>query len=590
MNEGQKGACHAPQSRPLVKPVQAALCLIALSSCSFEGGRIAVEKGLSEPEALMRAEPLSTSPRAAEAGVVRMKGFRVAGPSVRLDVKVLPEEFSQKVRFLSKGAESLAQTLADVANLIGFPIQASDLLQQGQAREDNLGARWGSNGMSAAWVTSPSNEMDYEGSVQGLLDAVAAQNNLSWRFNGQSASVEFYRFETKAFSVSVPSGQKNINASISLTGVGEGASATSSSSAVGNSSAASGALAGNVSVNQATSVNPWGSIMQGVRQILSEGNSGLNSMSTSQNSVGVTQVGNLAPGNALSNPSLTNALSGAGAAQAVANPELGLITVTARPQTLVRVQQYLRSINDRFAKNVLIDVKIYSFSLDEQKSLGFGLNMLYTKLNQMNASVVSPQPLQAGVDTPGVLTLGAPTGSGAWSGSTFVAQALSQLGRVSLLKQAQVLAVNGQPSPVQVANEISFIASSATTLSPNAGSITTQTTGTKVVGFTANFLPLILGDGRILLSYQIQISSLASALTPNAQGIQTPNVASQSLQQQAFVEDGQSIVLFGYDEERNAQAQALSVGGVSRSSSKNRDMVVMVLQINTGAQRVSTQR
>jgi hypothetical protein len=519
-----------------------------------------------------------------------MKGFRVAGPSVRLDAKVLPEEFSQKVRFLSKGAESLAQTLADVANLIGFPIQASDLLQQGQAREDNLGARWGSNGMSAAWVTSPSNEMDYEGSVQGLLDAVAAQNNLSWRFNGQSASVEFYRFETKAFSVSVPSGQKNINASISLTGVGEGASATSSSSAVGNSSAASGALAGNVSVNQATSVNPWGSIMQGVRQILSEGNSGLNSMSTSQNSVGVTQVGNLAPGNALSNPSLTNALSGAGAAQAVANPELGLITVTARPQTLVRVQQYLRSINDRFAKNVLIDVKIYSFSLDEQKSLGFGLNMLYTKLNQMNASVVSPQPLQAGVDTPGVLTLGAPTGSGAWSGSTFVAQALSQLGRVSLLKQAQVLAVNGQPSPVQVANEISFIASSATTLSPNAGSITTQTTGTKVVGFTANFLPLILGDGRILLSYQIQISSLASALTPNAQGIQTPNVASQSLQQQAFVEDGQSIVLFGYDEERNAQAQALSVGGVSRSSSKNRDMVVMVLQINTGAQRVSTQR
>ncbi len=556
--------------------------ILCLGACSFEGNRRLIDKGIDQTDELMRTEPSKVNRVQTPSAVVRMKGPRISGQAVRLDTEVLPDVFSQKVRFFSKGGSSLTQTIADISKLIGLPIKVGELLNQSMGREEAMGSHMGSAQLGMPLSASLGVEIDFEGSVQGLMDLLAGQTNLSWRYNAQSGAVEFYRYETKAFSVSVPGGQKNINASISLSGVSEGGA---SASAGAGTNAGTGA--GNVSVNQAMSVNPWVSIMQGVRSILSDANQALNPSSQVQGQASLGATGGNALPSSPTGASLGSMAVGVIGAQAVANPELGLITVTARPQTLERVQQYVRSINERFAKNVLIDVKIYSFSLDEQKSLGFGLNMLYTKLNQMNASTVSPQPLQAGVDTPGILTLGAPTGSGAWSGSNFVAQALSQLGRVSLLKQAQVLAINGQPSPVQVANEISYVASSATTLAPNVGSITTQTTGTKVVGFTANFLPLILGDGRILLSYQIQISSLASALTPNAQGIQTPNVATQSLQQQAFLDDGQSIVLFGYDEERNAQAQALSVAGLSNSSSMNRDMVVIVLQVNTGAHRVT---
>jgi len=561
------------------------MCLgFGLCACSFEANRQGIEKGISQTQGFMDTEPSRPSQPSPPGGVMHIKGPRVSGQVVRLDEQELPDVFSQKVRFLSKGASSMAQITADISKLIGVPIKASELLNQGLGHDDAMGSRLASPQSSMSWGPSVGVEIDFEGSAQSLMDLLAGQNNVSWRFNPQSAAVEFYRFETKAFSVFVPGGQKNINASISLSGVSDGGGAGNST---GAASAAAGTGAGNVSVNQAMSVNPWVSIMQGVRSILNDTNQSLSSSLGLQGQMGMgASSGGGLPASLGANAIGGTTLSASGA-QAVANPELGLITVTARPQALERVQQYVRAINERFAKNVLIDVKIYSFSLDEQKSFGFGLNMLYTKLNQMNANIVSPQPLQAGVDTPGILTLAAPTGSGAWSGSNFVAQALSQLGRVALLKQAQVLAINGQPSPVQVANEISFIASSATTLAPNVGSITTQTTGTKVVGFTANFLPLILGDGRILLSYQIQISSLASALTPNAQGIQTPNVATQSLQQQAFLEDGQSIVLFGYDEERNAQAKALSVAGLSNSSSMNRDMVVIVLQVNTGARRVT---
>jgi Flp pilus assembly secretin CpaC len=104
------------------------------------------------------------------------------------------------------------------------------------------------------------------------------------------------------------------------------------------------------------------------------------------------------------------------------------------------------------------------------------------------------------------------------------------------------------------------------------------------VGFTANFLPLILGDNRILLQYQMQISQL-TALTQVVSGgssIQTPQISSQSLQQQAFVQDGQSIVLFGFDQNRDTADVAAGIGSASKAGTSQRQMMVIVMQVNGG--------
>jgi len=165
-----------------------------------------------------------------------------------------------------------------------------------------------------------------------------------------------------------------------------------------------------------------------------------------------------------------------------------------------------------------------------------------------------------------------------------VVQALSQFGNVALQTQGQVLAVNGQPSPIQVANEINYLASSASTQTANVGTTTTLVPGTKVVGFTANFLPMILGDNRILLQYQLQLSQLTALTQVSSAGslIQTPQISTQSLQQQAFVRDGQSIVLFGFDQTRDSIGSAASMSGASKAAHSERQMVVIVIQVNAG--------
>ncbi len=275
------------------------------------------------------------------------------------------------------------------------------------------------------------------------------------------------------------------------------------------------------------------------------------------------------------------------AGRAAANPELGLITITARPHAVQRVAAYVESINQRFAQNVMVDIKIYSLSLDNQASLGFSLDALYQRLNSTGVSIVGASPLRAGSGNPGQLTISASPASRV-SGSQLVVQALQQFGRVALQTQGQVIAVNGQPAPIQVANEVNYLASSATTQTANVGSTSTLTPGTRVVGFTANFLPLILDGNRILLQYQMQISSLTALTQVNSgtSSIQTPQISSQSLQQQAFVRDGQSIVLFGFDQDRTTLDNAINTGGASAATASARQMVVIVMQVSGGQKNV----
>lgn len=520
------------------------------------------------------------------ASLIRSEKPRVAGEMVYLRSRSLPDALMQSIGFVTRGNETFLQVLEDLSGLIAIPIRTNEISSKTSLSSFSpraiqsvpMGMGLPLPGGAASTVASDwSNfilNFEHQGSVKMLLDDLASKASASWRFNALNQSIEFYRYETRTFSVSLPAGIKSVSAGISLSGV----SGSSNASGLGSSvspNAPSSSGAGNVSVSQVLSINPWNSIMDGVRAILNEGHTGQglngNHLNTASNS-------NLNTANGL----LQNNPSSPSGSSAIANPELGMITVTARPEGLSRVERYIASINERFAHNVMIDVKIFSVALDEQNSLGFGLNMLYSKLGQWGASLSTPSPLRAGVDTPGILTLTPPSGASNWSGSSVVAQALAQWGKVALQRQGQVLAINGQPSPIQVANEISYVASSSTTNSANVGLITTQNTASKVVGFTANFLPLILGDNRILLSYQMQISSLASPLTPNAQGIQTPNIASQSLQQQAFVNDGQAIVLFGYDEQRTGVDSAMTWGGFSKSNGQSRQMMVIVLQVNSG--------
>jgi len=491
----------------------------------------------------------------------RTKRPRYTGEEITLRTSNWPEAFDQPDWYNTKGSQSLVQVLEDIAATRGISIktaQVAQLIQQ--AQQGAIGQQ------SPAGGVGPTNiNIDYNGTRRGLLEAIGAKADLSCRYNEVTHAVEFFRFETRSIQLVLPSSKKTISANISLSGVTGGGGGDSGGGGGGGSASAT---SGNVSVTQNNTVDPWTSVMQGIGTILN-----------SQMAGGAGGGAQPASGGQGDGASLS--VSSANG-YAVANKDLNMVTVTARPEMVEAIVHYIESINAKYSQNVQVDWTIYSLSLDRQSSGGITLNMLRSQVAKIGGSLITPAGLQAG-NPPGIFTIAKQAPDSPWTGSSLVFEALSQFGDAALMRQGQVMTVNGQPSPIQVANQISYKSSQTVNVVANAGVTKATTQSQIVVGLTGFFLPQVLEDNRIRLTYALNLSNLASPLTPDADGLSSPNVAAQSLQQDVFLRDGQTVVLFGYDEQRDSLNSATTVGGYSKAGESARQMVVIVMQINAGA-------
>lgn len=268
----------------------------------------------------------------------------------------------------------------------------------------------------------------------------------------------------------------------------------------------------------------------------------------------------------------------------IVNRDLSQIIVVAKPKYMDRVEKYVEQINKRFARNVLIDVRVYDIQLSDAAQAGISANFQKV-LSKYGVNIVGGDP--AGVSsvtgTPSSITIS----NGSASSSVFdvVAQALSTSGRVSTKNQGQVVAINGQPAPFQQASQITYLSSMQTTQTANVGSQVSLQPGTVTVGFTANFLPTILPDNRIMLQYQINTSTLSGlkTITSGGSSIQAPEISSQSLQQQAYLKDGQAIILFSFEQDRSQNGSTYGFTNISGAGSKNRSMTAVIIQVRTSS-------
>jgi type IVB pilus formation R64 PilN family outer membrane protein len=482
---------------------------------------------------------------AGKASFERTARARLAGDVIHIRNSAdLPPVFGKNINYSTQGSQTLGDVFDAVSKLINIPIHGRETITTNSSSSSAIAP-----GQNSALLGRVS--IEHAGSVKSMLDEIAAKASVSWRYVSSRNVIEFYKFETRTLSVFLLPGAKNVNSSISLAGVSSGGSSSG-----GGSSSAGG---GNVSVASNLSIDPWTGLVSGIQTILAEAD--------------------VATGASNSQGRTTQTSNG----RVQSSPDLGLVTVTARPATMERIVAYVTAINSRYARNILVDVKIYNVTLEDQAAAGFSIDALYSS-SRLGAALSGGSPVNSGTGTPGRLTLRATDPSSPWNGSSLLVQALNQYGKVSLQTQGQVMAVNGQPSPIQVADEVVYLASSSTTQTPNVGSTTTLTPGTRVVGFTAIFTPLLLSDNRIMMQYNINISSLAS-LTQVSSGnnsIFTPRVLSQSIPGSAFLNDGESLVLFGFDQKRDTADSAASPSGISKSGRSERQMMVIVIQVSGG--------
>lgn len=452
--------------------------------------------------------------------VVRDKGINIAGSEVEIASERPDPEWMRRQHVYVTADQKLPEILSALSREIGIHAQIAE----------DAATKLAERSANAAFY------VDWSGTIKGFLNHLALRTGLYWKF--ENGRILFFREETRNFQVYLPGGKNSLSSSISL-------SAAGGSSGGGSSGSGSGGGGGNtVSVSSSTTVDAYDSLLKSVTSMVGDGEG-----------------------------------------KVAINPALGVLTVTASPPVLERIGEFVRGVNERFARNVMINIKVYNLSLTRDQNMGVQLNDMFRTLSGdygfllQGASLIPPSG-----GTPGSMILERSTTTGSRT-SQLLVQALSQLGDVSLVTSGQVIAANGQPAPLQVGSEISYLASSSTTVTSDVGATTTLTPGKQSVGFTANFLPTLLGDNRILLQYQLNLSSLLSldSINSGSASIQTPNVATQSLQQQAFLKDGQSIVLFGFESGRSAHDKSYGLTGASRNANGERQMMVIVMEVFSGS-------
>lgn len=488
------------------------------------------EHGQPPEASVVSAQERMTKAASGSRGAVdRFSGPKLAGREIRITPTVTPAaKWLQDSFYLTSDTMTLAEVLQNIS--------------EGSERRVRVGS------MDEDWNDGKKLRQIFpiewsKGSLAGLLSHIAARMNASWRVS-EGDGIEFYQNETRSFQVSLPPGSRTMSSSLTLGSVTSSSTGGSGGSGGGGSTGGSGAQS---TVSSTLTINTFQAVLDGVKSLVgSEANDGKKA------SGGSTQV--------------------------IGNPELGLITVTGRPALLERVARHVEAINDRVAQNVFVQIKVMSVSVSKDDYASLGLDGILNRgLNQLKLESPGAKPAANGA--PGFLTVSR-TGGGL-AGSEVVLGLLKQAGEVAIVRSGQVIAANGQPAGVQVADEVNYLAQVSTSVVPNAGSQTSLTPGSRTVGFTATVLPMIMADNRLLLQYTLNLSSLLG-LTQNSSGgqtIQTPQISSQTLQQQAYVRDGESIVLFGFEQDRKSADNSLGIAGGGSNTSRNRQAIVIVMDV-----------
>lgn len=398
----------------------------------------------------------------------------------------------------------------------------------------------GIGGGAAAPQTLQSMSINYSGPVSGLLDIAANKAGIWWKF--VDGKVVFYRTETKTIYLPTNSRKSSGNSTIVTNSGGGGGSSSSSSS---------GSNASSASVTSDYVVDVWGDMEKTAKAV-------------------------------------------GGSAQVVANASAGSLTVTGTPAQVRAIEEWGKELTEQLSQQVAITVHVYRIKMSNEDTYNWDPSIVFKKTLDNCGFCLTPGSVltpTSGATPVGIAVgvLGGAHGAlGVISGSQAAFQALSTMGIVSETLQQTVVTLNGQPAPIQLANQQGYLASSATTQTANVGSTTTLTPGSITVGFTATFLPRIV-NGRIILNMTMTNSTSNGFLTVGnaTSSIQTPNVDMSTFQQSVSLTPGDALLLTGLQQDKSQTKNSgvgmadnpLLGGGVNSNTDKSMIAIVISAKV-----------
>jgi len=382
--------------------------------------------------------------------------------------------------------------------------------------------------INAHWTDPTRMLVSYRGPLSGLLEEVSSRFGIWWRY--EKNEIYFYRFQTRTFVLySLPTKQ---SLSTNIGGASTDAGAAGSSS---------------LSLTSSAELELWSNIEKSITSMISKD----------------------------ANLSL--------------DPANGTISLTATPNDIRRVAQFVNEQNMRLSRQVAISVKVLQVAINDSDQYALNLAAFFSDgAGVVNAGMASAA---SGFSDDVVRNLSMHVMPGNWNINASI-QALSTQTNTNLITSGTVTTLNNKPAPIQVVRKQNYISEITKTNSGGVSDTYDLSTQTEQIetGFTLNVLPRILEHGRLLLMFDLTLSDLIAlekvVLSPeggDGEYIQNPIIESRGFAQEVALKSGESLVLTGFERVENT-AEKTGVGSATNSllggsarAAKTRSVLVIIL-------------
>lgn len=502
-------------SSSMLRAALSAIAIASLGACSTvaqQAKEDAIAVGDKTGVSMDRIMTPAKAPRVTDSA-----DFYVSTKSVRIrdDVELLPTMFRLPVQMQINPRASIKDLTSQLSAVTGLKFAfAADVT-------DEISRPTLNNGFST------------EQPLKSLLDELASQANVSWRF--VDGSVEMYRYETKLFQVAaLPGTSENITTlSNKNSSVGVGSTATSSTNGQ--------------AYKQDTKVDFWTTTDAEIKQML-----------TTKGKSSIAQSS-------------------------------GVITVTDTPQALNNVASYVKQINFLRSRNVQVNVHVYAVDTTAGQNFDLDFQGVLSKLGRYGMNLASPT---AGViQGAGSITAIVKNTNSGFNGSTGVLQALGTIGNVSEVDKFSMMTVTGEPAPLNSLTNEGYLAKVSVQQSTVAGGTPTTTLepGTLTYGTSATLTPTLVSGTELLLRVALDMSAKSSltkiSSTDGGSSIQLPVTTSRSFVHSFNIKSGETL-LVGFQSSINSYASSsigdpeydvtLLAGGTRTGSKTTRTLVYAI--------------
>lgn len=238
----------------------------------------------------------------------------------------------------------------------------------------------------------------------------------------------------------------------------------------------------------------------------------------------------------------------------IINKAAGLLTITATPKQIKRVESYLATLNHKIQKQVLIDVYIFNIQHSNNQTYGIDWNEFY-KLG--NLLTLPPNAEGSNNTLTGV-------NNGDFAISIFsqgvsinrIVEFLQTYGKVQSVSNPKVLTLNNQPAIISVGSVLRYFQNTTYQTTTQGTSIQnlSQAFPSVFAGILLDVTPSVKND-KIILKINPSITKTKDISIENQTTAleSPPNLSTKQLSSLVQVKDGEKIVLGGLIDKTEGQ-------------------------------------